>query len=84
MKKRYFVIFAGRERGVFDSFEACLAQVHRVKNCYRGYSKWEEVVDAVVMEMPDQGPFLFDVQGKRILFHTYERFRDFVMGVKYH
>lgn len=81
--KKYYVINDGNTKGVVDSFDECLILVYGVTNKFRGCANWKEVVDEVLFNMSDTGPYVYDVKGKKITFRTYARFRDYVMERKW-
>lgn len=46
-KKKYYVVWRGRETGIFTSWDACLRSVNDFQGAlFRGYSTWEEAHDA--------------------------------------
>lgn len=79
MKIRYYVVFEGREKGVFGDWGQCRLRVHKARNRYRGFVTFQEVKDAVLFDMPERGPFLYSVAKENKSFMTYEGFRDFVL-----
>ena len=81
MKKtcNYYVVKMGRQKGVFDTWATCIREVYGVSNSYCGCSSWQEVQDVVLFDMPDTGPYVYEVAGHRVWFKTYEKFRDFVL-----
>lgn len=78
--KKYYVVLDGNTKGVVDSYDKCLILVYGVTHRFHGCASWEEVVDRVLMEMSDTGPYIYDVKGKSITFKTFARFRDYVMA----
>jgi ribonuclease HI len=46
-KKKYYVVWKGRETGIFDSWEACKMQVHNFKGAqYKSFSNLEKAKQA--------------------------------------
>ncbi|KGN79085.1 ribonuclease H [Porphyromonadaceae bacterium COT-184 OH4590] len=53
-KKRHYVVWKGRNIGIFDSWEGCKAQIDKFEGAvYKGFDSRSEAVDAFAAGIPD-------------------------------
>ena len=75
--KKYYVVERGRNKGIFDTWDACSEEVLGYRGArYQSYEDYEEAYGVAMMWLSNGNSYIIDLEGSRLTFDTYDEFID--------
>lgn len=75
MKKKYYVVLRGWQRGIFDNWGDCQYSISGYKGAdYQGFGDLEDATEYMEGNLYPSGRFLFAIHRRRKYYHNFDEF----------